>query len=49
MGYLALSISKSSGGFFGMMTLTSGEWEVEAIENQPRARSLVGRQVGRDR
>ena len=29
VGYLALSISKSSGGFFGMMTLTSGEWEVE--------------------
>ena len=29
IGYLALSISKSSGGFFGMMTLTSGEWEVD--------------------
>ena len=29
VGYLALSISKSSGGFFGMMTLTSGEWEVD--------------------
>ena len=29
VGYLALSISKSSGGFFGMITLTSGEWEVD--------------------
>ena len=29
VGYLALSISNCSGGFFGMMTLTSGEWEVD--------------------
>ena len=29
IGYLVLSVWKSSGGFFGMMTLTSGEWEVE--------------------
>ena len=29
IGYLVLSVWKSSGGFFGMMTLTSGEWEVD--------------------
>ena len=29
IGYLVLSVWKSSGGFFGLMTLTSGEWEVE--------------------
>ena len=29
IGYLMLSVWKSSGGFFGMMTLTSGEWEVD--------------------
>ena len=29
IGYIVLSVWKSSGGFFGLMTLTSGEWEVE--------------------
>ena len=29
IGYLVLSVWKSSGGFFGLMTLTSGEWEVD--------------------
>ena len=29
IGHLVLSVWKSSGGFFGLMTLTSGEWEVE--------------------
>ena len=29
IGYLVLSVWKSSGGFFGLMTLTSGEWGVE--------------------
>ena len=29
IGYLVLSVWKSSGGFFGMITLTDGEWEVD--------------------
>ena len=29
IGYLVLSVWKSSGGFFGMMTLKSGEWDVD--------------------
>ena len=29
IGYIVLSVWKSSGGFFGLMTLTSGEWEVD--------------------
>ena len=29
IGYLVLSVWKSSGGFYGLMTLTSGEWEVD--------------------
>ena len=45
IGYLALSISKSSGGFFGMMTLTSGEWEVDygcySHEDPYETRTLV--------
>ena len=36
VGYLALSISNSSGGFFGMMTLTSGEWEIDDYDGDSR-------------
>ena len=36
IGYLVLSVWKSSGGFFGMMTLTSGEWEVDDYDGDSR-------------
>ncbi|CAH0378062.1 unnamed protein product [Pelagomonas calceolata] len=36
VGYLVLSVWKSSGGFFGMMTLTDGEWEVDDYDGDSR-------------
>ncbi len=36
IGYLVLSVWKSSGGFFGMMTLTDGEWEVDDYDGDSR-------------
>ena len=36
IGYLVLSVWKSSGGFFGMMTLTNGEWEVDDYDGDSR-------------
>ena len=38
IGYLVLSVWKSSGGFFGEMTLTSGEWEVD--DEDPEEESM---------
>ena len=38
IGYLVLSVWKSSGGFYGMMTLTSGEWEVD--DEDPEEESM---------
>ena len=36
IGYMVLSVWKSSGGFFGMMTLTDGEWEVDDYDGDSR-------------